>query len=179
MSEGALQHALVVGGTGMLAQFTKDLAANVDVVSVIARRARRIDALGHPAVVGWPLDYRKPGLLADAITRAQDEHGSMALAVSWIHGTAPHGHEEVVHALRAPARYVRILGSAAGAPDADVPPLQAPGVTVQDVVLGFVREGGRSRWLTHGEICAGVSDAVASARERTVVGTVEPWNDRP
>ena len=171
-------HALVVGGTGMLAAVTRALARDGDAVSVVARRAHRIAALGvdvNPLV----LDYRKQGALASAVASAQRALGPIQLVVSWIHGSAPHGHDELCASLEGPARYVRILGSAAAAPHADVPSLRYPGVVVQDVVLGFVVENGRSRWLTHVEISAGVGDAVASERPRTIVGTVEPWSMRP
>ncbi|NUN53550.1 MAG: hypothetical protein HUU06_12290 [Planctomycetaceae bacterium] len=47
------------------------------------------------------------------------------------------------------------------------------------MILGFVREGDRSRWLTDAEIAAGVLGAIAADRPRTVVGVVEPWSARP
>lgn len=57
--------------------------------------------------------------------------------------------------------------------------IEQPGVEYREAILGFVREGHSSRWLTHSEISAGVLAAVDSARPRTVVGVVEPWSERP
>lgn len=55
-----------------------------------------------------------------------------------------------------------------------------PRLDYRIVVLGFVLEpGGPSRWLTHDEISAGASEALANGRPLTIVGTVKPWSARP
>ena len=54
-----------------------------------------------------------------------------------------------------------------------------PNIQYRQVILGFVIEGGRSRWLTHAEISGGVLDAVRNDRLFSIVGTVEPWSLRP
>ena len=47
-------------------------------------------------------------------------------------------------------------------------------------MLGFVRQAGRSRWLTDDEICRGVLRAIGTVEpEPIVVGQVEPWSARP
>lgn len=54
-----------------------------------------------------------------------------------------------------------------------------PRIRYRQVILGFVIEGGRSRWLTHQEISDGVLKAVHQDAAWSVVGTVEPWSMRP
>ena len=54
-----------------------------------------------------------------------------------------------------------------------------PQLHYRRVILGFVVEGGKSRWLTHEEISGGVIEAVQKDAERYIVGTVEPWSMRP
>ncbi len=47
------------------------------------------------------------------------------------------------------------------------------------VVLGFVVEGGRSRWLSNDEISDGVFAAIESGAALSIVGTLEPWSAHP
>jgi hypothetical protein len=47
------------------------------------------------------------------------------------------------------------------------------------VVLGFVLEAGKSRWLTNAEISDGVFAAIAAQAPHSIVGTVEPWSAKP
>ena len=84
----------------------------------------------------------------------------------------------------APARYVHVVGSAAGDParvgderrDAVA---SIAGIRYSQAILGFVVEGGRSRWLTDAEIAAGVLAAVDGDDDPHVVGTIRPWSMRP
>jgi hypothetical protein len=52
-------------------------------------------------------------------------------------------------------------------------------IDYQAVVLGFMLEGAKSRWLTNAEICDGVLAALQSERALSIVGTVEPWSAKP
>lgn len=88
-----LVHALVVGGSGMLAGVSLELCRRGFVPSVVARRAsrlaalaRRVSGLGriHPLAV----DYHSTDDLASALRSAELELGTFALAVVWIHSTA-------------------------------------------------------------------------------------------
>ena len=53
------------------------------------------------------------------------------------------------------------------------------GIRDSQAILGFVVEGGRSRWLTDAEIAAGVLAAIDGDEDPSVVGTVRPWTMRP
>ncbi len=78
----------------------------------------------------------------------------------------------IVHVLGSASRDPATLGSEA--------PRRQHRVRYQRVLLGFVVEQGRSRWLTDAEICAGALAAVDDpAADPYVVGQVEPWSAHP
>ncbi len=52
-------------------------------------------------------------------------------------------------------------------------------IDYQAVLLGFVVEQGRSRWLANDEISSGVFAALESGSAFSIVGTVEPWSAHP
>ncbi len=53
------------------------------------------------------------------------------------------------------------------------------GVTFHQVILGFIRTASGSRWLRNSEIAAGVLQATRAGDRLSIVGVVEPWEDRP
>ena len=106
----------------------------------------------------------------------------VVLAVAWIRSDAPEA--ALAAARRTAGPFFHVLGSAAADPARPDPGRRArfealPGLAYREVILGFVSEGGRSRWLTDEEISRGVLEAVAAGRPRAVVGVVEPWSARP
>ena len=153
-------HALVVGGTGMLAATTRALADRGHAVTCIARRAAD---LGDGVRVE-PVDYRDPVALHDVLARSTEARGPLELAVCWIHTDAPEAPRIVADTLAAGARLVQVFGTRVW-PLADVP----SHVAYRQVLLGSAD----GRWLNHEEISAGVLKAVDTDRPVTVVG------DRP
>lgn len=189
-----LPHALVVGGTGMLRGVVLELAARGYAVSVVARNETRLKDLAREAAAagGGPVhpiavDYHRTTELDQGLMCACHRLGPCVLAVVWIHRTAPEAPLVVARHVGSPARpgrFYHVLGSAAADPSRPDPRRKAafaafPNLVYHEVILGFVREGGRSRWLTHGEIVAGVVAAFDAGRPRFIVGTVEPWELRP
>ena len=150
-------HALVVGGTGMLAAATRALADRGQVVTCIARR----DVRPGDGVTVEPVDYREPELLRDALARATTTRGPIELAVCWIHTDAPEAPRIVAAALAPGARLVQVFGTRLW-PLVDVP----LHVAYRQVLLGK-RDG---RWLTHEEISSGVLKALVADRPVAVVG---------
>lgn len=185
------RHALVVGGTGMLREVSLTLAERGHPVSVVARNRRRLRSLADEAerrggaVYCIPVDYRDGDALTAALRDAVAAHGPLELAVVWIHSIAPEAPLQVARAtVAASCRFFHLLGSAAADPSAPDTGRRErfesiPGLSYHEVVLGFVLEGRRSRWLTNDEIAAGVLAAIDSAAARSVVGAVEPWSARP
>lgn len=184
-------HALVVGGTGMLRGVSIHLAERGHTVTVVARRRTRLRAVARAAsgalgsIVPMPLDYRDSTALRAALLDVQLAHGPISLVVCWTHSIAPVAPEIVAAAVRPgepPCRFFHVLGSATADPSRSGDGERfagRAGLHYRQVILGFVRERGRSRWLTHEEISAGVIGAIEHDRPRTVVGVTEPWPLRP
>jgi len=186
-------HAIVVGGTGMLAAASLGFAAAGHDVSVVARNARRLAKLAETAARAGGLlrpvcvDYRDSEALAFGLGEAARDLGPPALAVVWAHSSAPDAPFVVAKACEFGGRrvaFIHVLGSAAAdpsLPDAGrVARFAAfPHLVYREVILGFVVEKGRSRWMTDDEIAAGVLRAVDTDAPRTLVGVVEPWSARP
>lgn len=160
----------MVGGTGMLAGLVRVLAEEGDDVTVLARRGWRGNRM-QGRISSLPLDYRQTGMLELALKH----NGLFDRLVAWIHPDAP----EALGVLRQAVLgdVLCVLGSAAADPGfpGRVPAAGEP----REVILGFVREGTRSRWLTDAEISAGVVRALHSGERRSVVGCLTPWSDRP
>jgi molybdopterin-guanine dinucleotide biosynthesis protein A len=150
-------HALVVGGTGMLAPVTRALAARGHAVTCIARR---LADLGRGVTVE-AVDYRKQNELREALARAITTRGPIELAVSWIHTDAPEAPRVVADALAPGARLVQVLGSRVWQLE-DVP----LHIAYRQVLLGSTN----GRWLTQEEISAGVLEAVDEDLPVWVVG---------
>ena len=150
-------HVVVVGGTGMLAGLTRALAARGRPVTSIARRSADLG----PGVTSVQLDYRDNVSLSAGLAHTVEERGPVDLAVCWIHTDAPAAPRAVADALAPGARLVQVFGTRVW-PLLDVP----LHVAYRRVLLGSV--GGR--WVTHGEVAAGVLEAVDADRPLTVVG---------
>ena len=173
-------HTLIVGGSGMLADACRALCEMSDRVSVLARNEKRIRAIA-PSVEALACDYNN-GVALSEILSALDPPD---LVVAWIHGRAPHARRALAECVRAEGRFVQVLGSAHG--DPAHPERLAEMAQAADglpidygaVVLGFVMESGKSRWLTNGEIAHGVLAAIESAAPLHIVGTLEPWSAKP
>lgn len=169
------------------------LVARGSAVSVVARNARRLASLHDEAAraggVVRPVcvDYRDEAAFDFGLAEAARDLGVPTLAVVWAHSSAPNAPLAVARLLAtggADARFVHVLSSAAADPsrpgeDRRTAFAALPHLDYREVILGFVVEGGRSRWLTDDEIAAGVLRAVDTDAPRTVVGVVEPWSSRP
>jgi NAD(P)-dependent dehydrogenase (short-subunit alcohol dehydrogenase family) len=179
-----MEHDLVIGGSGMLAGLVRRLAAEGRQVTVIARGRERLQRLAAPNIHPLPLDYRDRAALEAGITRCIAETGPIARCVAWMHD------DDLGRALWIARRvrdvYCQVLGSAAADPaHPDIlaqwqqafAPLHRP--VLRLAVLGFVLQGGASRWLSDTEISAGVRRALESDEAFTIVGTVTPWSMRP
>ena len=180
-------HDLVVGGSGMLSGIVTALARQGRHVSVIARDRHRLARLAETAAGIAPLaiDYRDADALEGALLQARWDNGPITRAVCWFHTAAPA--IPLAVARHVEQVYCHALGSAVADPSTPtaLDHWRAsfaifPQLDYRIAVLGFVLEpGGRSRWLTHDEISAGASEALASRRPLTIVGTVKPWSARP
>lgn len=184
-------HALVVGGSGMLAGVVHRLTTGHAAVSLLARdplRCRRVarSAPGPGRVVPVTVDYTDPVGLRAALAEATGRHGRYRLVVAWVR--TPHRAavwQALAGAVAPGALLVDVRSGAlvaSGRPD-PVPALVSgvPDARYRSVGLGFTDDGpGRTRWLTHAEIAGGVLAALADGAPRSsVVGRVEPWHEAP
>jgi hypothetical protein len=187
---GAPRHVLVVGGTGMLRPVSLELARRGYTTSVIARGRGPLDDMARESggrIEPIALDYRDTDELVRALERSVAAHGPIVLVVAWIHAVAPDAPLVVARAAAAGGHrvdYFHVLGSAADDPSQPDPQRRAgfaavAGLEYHEVILGFVREGSSSRWLTDDEIAAGVLDAIDRGAPRSIVGTTRPWSARP
>lgn len=117
---------------------------------------------GEPKAIWVQADWSEPKELA---SRAELALGGRAgLLVAWVHGPArPSVLRAVAPLLAAGAPVVEVHGSASADPITGCPDPVLDSHPTQQVVLGFVRAHGRTRWLTHAEIAEGVLDAVHRA----------------
>lgn len=124
--------------------------------------------------------WERPQRLARDAAKALD--GEADLLVSWVHDAY---RVPVLNAisglLRPDAPIVEVHGSSVNDPAAMLPEPALTGHPTQRVVLGYVREGTSTRWLTHAEIVDGVLTAVRRALEdrpltQHQVGELGPWH---
>lgn len=173
----------------MLALLCETLAQEGRTVSVVARGRERLDRLASRAPAGLirplPVDYRSLDCLEQNLLSATRDAGPIDRAVCWMHSNAPEG--PLLVARHVQARFCHVLASASE--DSARPDLLAhwrerfagarPDLEYRAIVLGFVHEGDRSRWLSDAEISSGVKYALERGSSLSIVGSVTPWSARP
>lgn len=148
----AFKRSLVIGGTGMLADATRWLAARSEASVVIARRASAFTSAER--IVTVDADWTHAAFEAQ-VRAALGKAGCVEAALLWLHEPEP-----VLRWLLpelTSARVVLVLGGMDGRPT--IPPAAAPLATMR---LGSVRTPQGRRWLTHQEISAA---AIASLED--------------
>lgn len=180
-----MKHALVIGGSGMLAEACLWLAGQGWRVTVIGRSQSKLARLAdrHAHIVPVSADYFREAEFRRALRASLERHGPWTLVVAWIHAREEEilavVSEERGRLANSPWKLFHVLGSSSNLEDIlrDMPAF--PACRYHQVQLGFVIEGERSRWLTHAEISGGVIHAVRTDAKRHVVGTLSPWSRRP
>ncbi|HET9139643.1 hypothetical protein [Actinophytocola sp.] len=176
------RRALVIGGTGMLAGCASALVADGWHVVLPSRRHAPIPDTavgdGDRKALWVQADWAEPKQLA---ARAEPALGGPAdLLVAWVHGLVRPSVLRAVAPLLAPgAPVVEVHDSASANPVGGCPDPVLPDHPTQQVVLGFVLQGSRTRWLTHAEIAVGVLDAVRRALDGRPPGVHHVGEFRP
>ncbi|WP_158851985.1 hypothetical protein [Saccharothrix deserti] len=192
--------ALVLGGTGMLKGCADELLAQGWQVVLPSRRPEgtlgsaakaALRGRGHvPHLsqaqgekggrkVTVAADWAQPHELADRVREVMERPAD--LLVAWVHASYRDDVLRAVAPLLAPhAPVVEVHDSGAIHPVHGVPDPALDGHPTQQVVLGFVRHGGKTHWLSHEETSVGVLEAVHRAldgRPPSVhqVGEVDTW----
>lgn len=160
------------------------LARQGNVVSVVSRHERRAAGSEFSGRIDFvAVDYRNTEALVHRVHDAIEQKGPIALALFWIRSDAPEAFQALAdeiaraHGAGSSWRLFHVRGSQAHElPDA--PPVPA-NCRYRQVLLGFVNSDAGSRWLSHEEIASGVIRAINSDAEKSLVGTWEPWENRP
>lgn len=176
----------------MLKDVTLYFTMHAFTVSVIARNQSGLDKLISSKsesgfIVPLKADYSDSAALTDKILSAINEYGEFETVISWIHSYAESAHELIAGIIGKGStlcRYFHVKGSGSFNPafindNVEQTVLQYKNISYRKIILGFVRENHKSRWLTNTEISNGVIDAVNYDKETFTVGTTEPWEFRP
>ena len=186
-------HALVIGGTGMLFDGSVHLAASSSVLTAIGRNPDRLNRLQDQAeksgsqLNALQLDYTEEDKCIAKLNSAIDAFGPIDCALLWIHSSAPNLPLEIAKLMNnsgIQSQLFHVMGSPTADPSRSESSLNAQIETLDNVsyyrvILGFVVENGRSRWLTDTEISAGVITALSERERNAIVGVVDPWDARP
>ncbi|GAB2987291.1 Rossmann-fold NAD(P)-binding domain-containing protein [Saccharothrix stipae] len=188
--------ALVLGGTGMLKGCADELLAQGWQVVLPSRRpegvlgsAARAALRGRGHVphlsgvegskVAVAADWARPAELAERVREVVDRPAD--LLVAWVHASYRDAVLSAVAPLLAPhAPVVEVHDSGAIHAVRGVPDPALAGHPTQQVVLGFVRHGAGTRWLSHEEASVGVLEAVHRALDNRPpsvhqVGEIDTW----
>jgi hypothetical protein len=184
--------ALVIGGTGMLRKASVAIARKFSAFTAVAGTRASLHALAQD--IGdlnahqqyyLDLDWDDQDKFLAALSRHLSKCDPPSLVVAWVHN--PSLGPRIANALTTPrytCEFFQILGSAGRGPTSQAAALKnqvnrRADLTYHQVILGFRRDGGHSRWLTNDEISEGVLDAISAKLPTYVIGTVTPWSERP
>ncbi|MEZ4501001.1 MAG: hypothetical protein R3C39_00010 [Dehalococcoidia bacterium] len=188
-----LNHVLSVGGTGMLARATSELASRARAITVVARRPERWEppSDGSVTVDALAIDLLDADAVEAAVRDSIGRHGAIDEALIWTHPDTSAALTRLVALIAETspsARVVQVFGSMAGRPGADreadraalLEEAGATGLELHRVILGWQPDGaGGTRWLTHEEISSGVIAILDGTASLGVIGQLEPWEQRP
>jgi hypothetical protein len=172
------EHAVIVGGTGMLADATRFIRARSKRLTLVTRKAKPMGLTTLPdetCRVDWRNEAAFSAALLPRISAVPPD-----LALLWIHLS---GQRALLWLMRQlvmrPVLIVHVMGSSSGDPLLDNDDIKsiiakAPWVRYVTVVLGSKGlPDGRRRWLTDLEISAGTIEAIQNGRD-VVVGEIVP-----
>jgi len=178
-----MRKALLIGTTGMLAEAAGEMAADAGKSVLAARHASafrfgnlRLDA----SLRKIDADYARPSRFLGLIR----PEALFDMALTWIRPQAEELRNALARMMAKDALLVEVMGSGASRPggfaDKRAKAMRLfPHIRYAQVILGFVIEDGKSRWLTHEEISAAAIKAIRSGAPRTIAGRLEPWEKRP
>lgn len=175
--------ALVIGGTGMLRPAVHQLLDRGTRVILVSRRPSRATPReeGPGVLVPVAAEWQKPEALADSVLAATDGR-PVTHVILWVHSPYRSAVISQLYRIVGPRAVVVQVWASARQDPREVRGAEAgtlPGGAIRDVLLGYAREAGASRWLSHAEISAGVLGALDRTESVQVVGQIDPWDERP
>ncbi len=132
---------------------------------------------------GYDVDYEN----ASAVEQLLGAHGPFDTALTWIRPKALPLRDLIARHMNEAGHLVEVMGSAASRPGALADQRRAameafPRVRYSQLILGFIPQSAttpNSRWLTHDEISTAACRLLDAPAPRTIVGQIEPWDERP
>lgn len=178
-----LKHALVIGGTGMLADVSLWLAETGYQVSVIGRTIEKhrklVEKTMKPEVItSIAVDYSNYLLLEEQVRKTIEKNGPISLFVSW---TPKRKSLEIINKVLSEQKdsweLYQIKGSRRYFENESL--LIPPNCQHRSIYLGFIIGNSQSRWLTNHEIASGVIDNIKEGNTESIIGTLHPYDKRP
>ncbi|MFC3212484.1 Rossmann-fold NAD(P)-binding domain-containing protein [Planomicrobium okeanokoites] len=179
-----MKHALVIGGTGMLAQTSVWLSHNGYRVSAIGRNLSKMQRLverNPEGINSMLVDYKDTEKLAQQLAQIQQKNGPIQLVLAWIHSDGRDVIPCLISSLQQDSEWklFHVNGSSSNLEEIKAKASVPSHVHYYQIQLGFKLESGTSRWLTNDEISTGVIEAIRGEKAQYVVGTLSPWERRP
>ena len=170
----------------MLSNLSLWLAQNGYHVAVIGRDSEKMErllkkSLDEYRITPMLVDYRIDDELKKNLQIFQKRNGKFDLVVAWIHSIAENALDIVVEEINDDHHtwsLFHVLGSQANGKMMK-PRSVSNGFTYHQIQLGFIRENGVSRWLTHEEISKGVIDCISENKSSDIVGYTGPEEQLP
>lgn len=180
-----MKHALVVGGSGMLAKTSLWLADNGYLVSVVGRDIQKLKRLSDSSkhIIPISVDYHNKSQLRSEINKSINSNGTYEIVVAWVHNNEKQIIDIINNEIRDLSdkewRLFHVLGSSSNLEEILQEIGDIENCEYHQVQLGFIIENDKSRWLTHDEISNGVINCISTNSKKYLVGTLTPWNKRP
>lgn len=182
-----MNHVLVVGGTGMMANVSLWLLEKGYHVSIIARNAERMERFTERThakhrITPLLLDYKDSDELQTKVAATIKENGNINVVVAWIHSNAENALQVILDEVLVrnnACELFHVLGSSTDLLQIQKEVPEVMNVNYYQIRLGYIDQGTYSRWLTNDEISEGVIEAIQKKNKVTIVGQLEPWKNRP
>ncbi|QOV12288.1 short-chain dehydrogenase [Viridibacillus arvi] len=182
-----MKHALVIGGTGMLANVTLWLLDNNYQVSIIARDSQKMESLINKSanksyITPVLVNYENDNKLRKELEILINKKGPIDLVIAWIHTGAIHALPSILEVISNTSdlwELYHILGSSNDLNEIKKNLTIKNNCIYRQIQLGFIIKKLTSRWLTNNEISNGVIEAIIKRRDQHIVGKIKPWDRRP
>jgi len=161
--------ALVIGGSGMLAEASLTLAGEYEVVGVLGRTKHMMENVlggGNMSANIVPIyaDYSDSDAFDIDLDKFTREHGKAELILSWIHSTSPDA--IAIAAKYCTGNFYEVTARKHAATCTHKSQVEALGVNHHHIVLGSIGD----RWLTDSEISRGTLTAIKQAHSTYTIG---------
>jgi len=163
--------ALIVGGSGMLAEFCREIAGGYAHIGVIGRTKSKMQNVNAiPNLVPIYTDYNNLEALKRELADFVGTYGKPNLTVAWVH-TSAQGAVQLI-AQFCEDKFYEVAGSS-GAQKSHIShkhegSIKSLGLEYHRIVLGSIN----NRWLTDPEISQGVLAALSDKSTQHIIGEI-------